>query len=215
LIQLGTNNNNLNWAKTIYVIILDLFFIISGYSQVKDNYRRIIVTGGVYDIVSLDSLPASEILINKKRRLITDNTGFFCASLLITDTLTFSHLGYLTSEILISDLTTNYDSLQINVLMKEQIYKIPEVSVFPYKTYDEFKRSIINHDINNQELNNAHENIRMMKAQIKNGYFPNNDGRESYSYLMSYKNSYSNSIVLFSSPPNKGIIPALKKILNR
>jgi hypothetical protein len=87
--------------------------------------------------------------------LITDNKGFFCASLLITDTLTFSHLGYITSEIVLSDLMTNCDSLHINVLIKEQTYKIPEVSIFPYKTYDEFKRAIINHDNNNQNINMA------------------------------------------------------------
>jgi hypothetical protein len=99
--------------------------------------------------------------------------------------------------------------------LKEQIYKIPEVSVFPYKTYDEFIRSIVNQDKNNQILNNAYENISIMKAQIKNGNFPVNDGRTSYNYLKTYKNTTSNSIVLFSSQKDRGIIPGLKKILNR
>jgi hypothetical protein len=54
-----------------------------------------------------------------------------------------------------------------------------------------------------------------MKAQLKNGNFPVNDGRTSYNYLMTYKNSASNSIVLFSSQKDRGIIPGLKKILKR
>jgi hypothetical protein len=201
-------------TKTIYVIILILFFTVSVYSQDKDNYRKIIVTGTVSDAGSHDSLPFSNILINKKRILITDNKGYFCASLLITDTLTFSHLGYDPSEIVLSGLITNCDSLHINVLMKEQTYKIPEVSILRYKTYDEFKRDILNHDINNQVLNNANENIKMMKAHIKNGYLPVKDGRESYSYLLSYKNSNNNSIAIFSNLPDRGIIPVLKKIIS-
>jgi hypothetical protein len=192
-----------------------MFFILSGYSQEKNSYGRIIVTGGIYDIVSLDSLPFSDIIINKNRSFITDNKGSFCVRLLNSDTITISHLGYVPSEIVLSDLTTNSDSLYINVLMKEQTYKIPEVSILPYKTYDEFKRYVVNHDINDQRLNNAYENIRMMNEQIKNGYFPDKDGRESYSYHMSYKNFENNSIVLFSNQNDRGLIPALMKIIKR
>jgi hypothetical protein len=205
----------LNRSQIICIIVFHLFLVVSSYSQEKEKSRKIIVTGAVYNIESLDSLPYSEIVINKKRKLISDETGSFCTQVLITDTLTFNHLGFFSSEIVISDLVTSQDSLFINILMKEQIYKIPEVSVFPYKTYDEFIRSIVNQDKNNQILNNAYENISIMKAQIKNGNFPVNDGRTSYNYLMTYKNTTSNSIVLFSSQKDRGIIPGLKKILNR
>jgi hypothetical protein len=204
-----------NRTQFICVIVFNLFLVVSSYSQVKDNNRKIVVTGVVYNIESLDSLPSSEILINKKRRLLSDETGSFCTSVLITDTLTISHLGFISSEIGISDLYENKDSVFINILMKEQTYIIPEVSIFPYKTYNEFLRSVVNQDINNQKLDNAYENIRGMQAQLKNGNFPINDGRTSYNYLMTYKNSASNSIVLFSSQKDRGIIPGLKKILKR
>ena len=205
----------MNRTQFICVIVFNLFLVVSSYSQVKDKNRKIVVTGVVYNIESLDSLPSSEILINKKRRLLSDETGSFCTSVLITDTLTINHLGFISSEIGISDLYENKDSVFINILMKEQTYIIPEVSIFPYKTYNEFFRSVVNQDINNQKLDNAYENIRGMQAQLKNGNFPVNDGRTSYNYLMTYKNSASNSIVLFSSQKDRGIIPGLKKILKR
>jgi hypothetical protein len=144
-------------AKTFSLITFHLLSIISAYSQVNDIHSRIIVTGAVYDIESLDSLPSFEILVNKKR-IITDNNGSFCARLLKTDTLTILHLGYVTSEIMLSELITNLDSLQLNVLMKEQIYEIPEVSVLPYRTYGEFIRAVTNQNID-QRLINASENI--------------------------------------------------------
>jgi hypothetical protein len=189
-----------------------LFLTISVFSQGKDKLGRITVTGIVYDIGSPDPLPYSHIAINQKRTLITDSKGYFRASLVFTDTLTFSHLGYDTTEIVLPSLITNCDSLHINVQMKEKIYEIPEVIIFPYKTYGEFKRAILNN--NNQELRNVYENIKMMKANIRNGYFPDKDGRECFSYLISYKNSNNNSIAIFSNLPNRGIIPALKKIHN-
>jgi hypothetical protein len=202
----------INWPKTICIIILQIF-IISVYSQEKKVNRRIKVTGAVYDIESLDSLPFSDILINRKKHLVTNNKGFFCAALLINDTLVISHLGYSTSEIILSELTTYRDSLHINVLMKKQVYNIEEVSILRYRNYEEFKRTILNHNINNQDLSNADDNIKIMKSQIKNGYLPDKDGRENYSYLMSYKNTCSNSITIFSIPPEKGILPAIKKIV--
>lgn len=192
-----------------------MFLTISVFSQDKDNLRRISVTGIVYDIGSPDPLPYSHIAINHKRTLITDSKGYFRASLVFTDTLTFSHLGYDTTEIVLPRLIPNCDSLRINVQMKEKIYEIPEVSIFPYKTYGEFKRAIINKDNNNQELTNAYENIKMMKANIKNGYFPDKDGHECFSYLVSSKNSNNNSIAIFSNLPDRGIMPVLKKLVSR
>lgn len=209
--KLNINTKSIN-CKAVYLIILQLIVInISGYSQ-RNNFKKLIVTGVVYDIESLDSLPFSKIIINKKQSLITDSKGYFNIKLSVKDTIIITHLGYISSEIVISDLNSKYDSLQLNILMKEQIYNIPEVSVLPYKSYSGFIRAIMNHDTNSQALNYAYENIRLMKNQIQKGYFPDNDSRENYNYLMNYKNSCSNSIVLFSSPPNKGIVPALKKI---
>jgi hypothetical protein len=172
------------------------------------------VSGGVYDMESLDSLPSSEILANKKLIMTTDNHGTFCVSLLRSDTLTIAHLGYVKADIVLSELIISLDSLQLNVLMKEQIYEIPEVSVLPYRTYGEFIRAVTNQNMD-QRLINANKNIRNMETQINRGYFPDNDGQMSYQYYLNYKTSASNSIVLFSSPPNKGIIPAIKKLLNR
>lgn len=201
-------------SKAVCLIIFQFFITtLSVYSQEKNTYKELTLTGVVYDIETLDSLAFSKIIINKKRSLVTDNTGYFNIRLSNKDTITVTRLGYLTSEIIISELTTNSDSLHLNILMKEQVYSIPEVSVFPYKSYGEFIRATTNHDTINQALSNAYENIKILNAQIQKGYFPANDGRTNYNYLMNYKNSSSNSIVLFSSPPNKGIIPALKKIL--
>jgi hypothetical protein len=213
--QLSINNDQII-CKTLSLIILHFLVIsLTGYSQNNSNFKKLSVTGVVYDIESLDSLPFSKITINKSRSFVTDSKGYFNIKLAIKDTLIISHLGYVSSEIVISDLITNYDSLHINILLKEQIYNIPTVSVFPYKSYNEFLRSITKDGTNSQALNNAYENIKMMKTQIGKGYFPANDALTNYNYIMNYKPLSGHSIVLFSSPPNKGIIPALKKIIKK
>lgn len=193
-----------------YIFLSLLFFSLSVYSQVRSAHKKIDFSGTVYDIETLDLLPFSHVLINKKKYLLTDSSAFFTMNAFDNDTITISNIGYYDSKIVISELVNNKDSVYIDVLMKRRIYELKEIELFSYRTYAEFKRAVLNLEIDAKDVNVVLKNSEIIKKQLKNDYMPYND-----SYMNYRLNKLDNGgVVFFSSSPNKGLIPALKKLFN-
>lgn len=94
--------------------------------------------------------------------------------------------------------------------MKRRIYELKEIELFSYRTYAEFKRAVLNLEIDAKDVNVVLKNSEIIKKQLKNDYMPYND-----SYMNYRLNKLDNGgVVFFSSSPNKGLIPALKKLFN-
>lgn len=114
--------------------ILFLVFIIPESIAAGDDT---IYEGTVVDSLTSRPLPFVHILNESTRRgYITDSTGKFRIPWNNGDTLVFISLGYL-GKVVIAD------SLPQMISIVPRSYKIEEVSIESYRTYDQFKRDFL------------------------------------------------------------------------
>lgn len=84
---------------------------ISVYAQDGTNRDIIHVTGRTYDMDSLEVLPFVAITANDEKGLVSDQNGYFALGLRVGDTIAFSHVGYVTSTLVVPDTNHQNDSL--------------------------------------------------------------------------------------------------------
>jgi len=179
---------------------------------------EIIVKGRVYNMETLDSLPFSHIIINNKNHVLSDANACFKIKVSGSDTIVISNVGFYDSKIFVSELLKTSDTMHLDVVMKVKVYDLEEVDVTSYKTYEEFKLAVlrdIGKSIGTKEYNNAQKNIKIMKEHIKNDYVQPVNDNFIYQSLSSFKSFDNHSLIFFSSGPNKGLIPTLKKLFGR
>lgn len=91
------------------------------------------------------------INLSKKRGTTSNKEGLFKISSLVGDSLLFSVLGY-NLEMIIPD-STQLDNEHLNkIFLLPKIYSLPDVFVWPYITYAEFKQAFINFDRETPEI---------------------------------------------------------------
>jgi hypothetical protein len=98
---------------------------------------------------------------------ITESTGVYSIISIPGDTLIFSAVGYKKALMKIP-----YDSINnrftIDVMLDDDTIRIDDVVIFPWKTYDEFKKAVINYEPNSIEVRNMNANIAMIRESLKN-----------------------------------------------
>jgi hypothetical protein len=96
---------------------------------------------------------------------ITDKNGRFSIVCMKTDTLLFSAMGYKKKVMPIPDSIENAFVFH-DIYLKRDTFEIREVKIFPWKTYEEFKKAFLALDIADKEKERAERNIELIRQQI-------------------------------------------------
>jgi hypothetical protein len=97
-----------------------------------------------------------------------------------SDTVLFSHIGYKPTIHVIPD-SLLLDQYPSDIFMVSDTFKLAEVKIFPWKTYEEFKEAFIAQEMPTDDEQRAMKNIALIKTQIKVNDFsstPNMNFRE-------------------------------------
>ncbi len=173
---------------TILTIQILFAFVICG--QDKDLVQ---LTGRITNEVS-EPLPFAHVLImNNFRGTITDREGKFSLVVEVYDTILFSTVGYKRKILTIPD-TLPKPFLTTDIVLVEDTILIAEVKIYPWKSYEEFKRALLNLKLPDDDNERARRNIALIKTQIILDNEPN--ARENFQYVMEqqYRETFSHGM---------------------
>lgn len=154
--------------KTIFTIILFVIPLFAGMAQVTDKHSLIQVNGIITDDEN-NPVPRASIISRKIRRgTISEQTGIYSLISLPGDTVWVSALGYkrfifkvpesLEGRLYKKDLSLVSDTISIE-----------GVSIFPWKTYGEFKRDVLaNQPVITPQIRNMYNNLASIKTTLEN-----------------------------------------------
>ena len=120
------------------------------------------------------------IVLNKNRGSTADSRGIFSFVVHPNDTVLFSHIGYKPTIHVIPD-SLGIDQYPSDIFLVSDTFKLAEIKIFPWKTYEQFKEAFIALEMPTDNEQRAMRNIALIKTQIKiNDYdaTPNMNFRE-------------------------------------
>lgn len=106
------------------------------------------------------------IILNRNRGTTADERGLFAFVVQPNDTILFSHVGYKPTLHVIPD-SLQTDQYPSDIFMVSDTFRLAEVKVFPWKTYQEFKEDFIAMEMPTDDEQRAMKNIALIKTQIK------------------------------------------------
>ena len=139
------------------------------------------LTGRLFDEL-LQPLPFAHVLVlNNYRGTITDRDGKFSFVTQVHDSIMFSSLGYKRKILVIPD-TLKEPYLNMDIILLQDTFMIAEVEIYPWKSYEEFKRAFLNLELPSDDMDNARKNIALLKTQIILDETPN--ARENFNKIL-------------------------------
>jgi hypothetical protein len=127
--------------------ILLFFQLLSqiSYTQTRvDTLQLIQLSGVVVNEEDLNPLPYTTLYDRTQRRgVISDYYGFFSTVVLPGDTLLFSSFGFKTSTYVVPDTLRDSRYSIIHVMQKDTV-NLPEVTVYPWPSREDFARYFVN-----------------------------------------------------------------------
>ena len=172
------------YIKTLLLFVLG-FFLLPASSSAQlwsaDKDEELIQFSGIIRNLQYRPLGSVNIVIlNRERGTTADRRGIFSFVVHPNDTILFSHVGYKPTLHVIPDTleTNQYPS---DIFMVSDTFRLAEVKIFPWKTYEEFKEAFIAMDLPDDDEQRAYKNIALIKTQIKvndHGASPNINFRE-------------------------------------
>lgn len=135
----------------------------SGYAE---NEEDLIQFSGI--VINETGIPlegAHILVLNNYKGTITDERGLFSFITHPLDTILFSSVGFKKKSYIIPD-TIDEKHLNTVIVMDTDTIMIDEVKIFPWKTYQEFKRAFAELEIEDRDLKNALHNIALLRTQI-------------------------------------------------
>ncbi|TVQ90867.1 MAG: hypothetical protein EA393_05070 [Bacteroidetes bacterium] len=128
-------------------IIIAVFFVVQGSSLylAAQTHSRVVPLGGfVFDERDSSAISNVHIInLNRVRGTTSDNTGAFTIWANEGDSIMFQAVGFLNDTLRITaDIMEKRE--KIFIPLKEKIYQLPTVEVFPYATFQEFKYAFLN-----------------------------------------------------------------------
>ena len=160
----------------------------------------------VLDAETLEPLPYAHILRNQQSAITPNQSGSFMVHLSEQDTLTVSHVSYISQSLIISKGHSS-DTINLAVFLERAINFLPELEVTPFPaSLKHLKTKIME-----IEVKDPLQSLRRQQVAI------------TYDIIMSPKvsfDSYENfrrmnqptEFILFSTGPNKGIGKILRKL---
>jgi hypothetical protein len=151
----------------LFLLLLTLTFALPAQEVSDDDGILVQFSGITITADSLNPVPYTKIMIaNTHRGTTSDVNGYFSFVAHKNDTILFTALGYKPTTFLIPDTITKsrYSLIQ---LMSADTLTLAAAIIFPWPTYEDFKRAFIETKIPDDELEIARKNlaaadIRMM-----------------------------------------------------
>jgi len=138
--------------------------------QVSSAQEILVQWTGVVRNELLQPIPFAHVLVQKDfRGTVSDPQGMFTIITFPRDTLLISCMGYKLRKIPVPNLTYEDSKHYIkDIIMEEETYMLSEVTIFPWKTYREFKEAFIALELPEDDLIRAYRNIAVLQEQIYN-----------------------------------------------
>lgn len=139
-----------------------LAFLIGAEAQENQYYQ---VSGTVRNesYQPVDFVHVINVQMNKGT--VTNDEGRFSIVCMKNDTLIFSAMGFKKLMMPIPDSVKNSFVFQ-DIYLENDTFEIREVKIFPWKTYEEFKKAFLALDISDPQKERAQRNIELIKRQI-------------------------------------------------
>jgi hypothetical protein len=136
-------------------------------------------------------LPFAHVLVmNSYRGAITNNYGKFSLVAEENDSVLISSVGYKTKYIIISDdLPDRF--MNVDIVLQADTLFLNEAVIYPWRTYEDFKRAFLSLELPNRDLENARRNIALIRTQIILDNEPN--ARANFQHIMEqqYKETFT------------------------
>ena len=166
----------------IFIIVFLLLFFSLFFHQVRaqENIEDLIQFSGITVTAdSLNAVPFTKIIIkNKNKGTTSDIYGYFSFVAHKQDTILFNALGFKPASYVIPDSITKnrYSLIQ---LMTSDTLTLPAAFIFPWPTYEDFKRAFANMNIPEDDLDRARKNLDPDEMRMRVENYPM-DGRMNY-----------------------------------
>lgn len=176
-----------------YSFFLLIISVSVGHAQSKETLEKgklVQLTGRLYSEL-LEPLPFAHILVlNNYRGTITDRDGKFSFVTQVGDSIMFSSLGYKRKIFIIPD-TLKEPFLTMDMILNIDTFMIAEVEIYPWKSYEEFKKAFLNLQLPDDDMDNARKNIALLKTQIILDETPS--ARENFQHIFEqqYRETYT------------------------
>ena len=146
------------------VIVFFLFFYLNISAQfekksVGDSSRMIQLSGVVVSEDGLEQIPYTTVFdISNRRGVISDYLGYFSLVTFPGDTMVFSNYGYKTSSFIVPD-TLKENRYSIIHMLQEDTVNLPEVTVYPWPSKENFARAFVNMEPYSDEFRRAQKQL--------------------------------------------------------
>lgn len=142
-----------------------LLFSLASYGQDKEKtliqFSGVVVSGDDLEPISFTSI----MIQNTHRGTISDYYGYFSFVAEVNDTILFSSIGYKDAQFIIPDTLPSFRYSIIQLLQPDTIV-LPEATVYPWPTKEQFKQAFLNAHVPDDDLARAQKNLdpRTMEA---------------------------------------------------
>lgn len=154
---LKSNSTFAGMKKALSIIFL--FCTIQLFAQTQRDKNLVQFSGVVVTGDSLAPIPFTSIMVrNSYHGTVSDVYGFFSFVARMNDTIEFSAIGFRRAVFIVPDTITDYRCSLIQILKTDTI-RLPEVTVFPWPTKEQFKEAFINLHVPNDDLTRAQRNL--------------------------------------------------------
>jgi hypothetical protein len=164
------NNKKLHLKLALFIALLS-FIHFDSFAQ-KNDSLLIQLSGVVITESELNPLPFTTVFdITTRRGVITDYYGYFSFVVFPGDTLLFSFYGYKTNSYIVPDTLTE-SSYNILHLISEDTVQLPEVTVYPWPSRENFARAFVEMNPYDDALRRAQrelsgENLAFVAARLE------------------------------------------------
>jgi len=166
--------------KSKIIILLLLLASLGSNAQVE----RIIELSGIVYGDTLQPLPFVNVFIkNQNKGTITNFDGSFNMYVRPNDQIIVSSVGFKKSYFTIPD-SVSTPSYVFDVYLDADTFELEMASVFPWKTYEQFKQAVINYKHEDVNLENARKNIEQMIAEAQSPENMSMGAYENYRFFM-------------------------------
>jgi hypothetical protein len=167
--------------KIFYFALLMLFFpLFMNHASAQENNDDLIQFSGITVTAdSLNAVPFTKIIVkNKNKGTTSDIYGYFSFVAHKQDTILFNAIGFKPASYVIPDTITKsrYSLIQ---LMTSDTLTLSAAFIFPWPTYEDFKRAFANLKLPEDDLDRARKNLDPDEIQMRVDNYPM-DGRMNY-----------------------------------
>ncbi|MBK7627928.1 MAG: carboxypeptidase-like regulatory domain-containing protein [Bacteroidales bacterium] len=154
-------------GKYFYIVLLLILISPDIFCQTDDPKRFVQVSGMIVDEGRRPVQGVSIISKRLRRGAISEKTGIYSITSVPGDTIFFRALGFKRYHTIIPE---NYDLRQCNVdiMLDIDTINIQEVTIMPWKTYNEFIKDITKERPVDPIIENMNDNIASIYVAIAN-----------------------------------------------